>query len=463
MLRRACTKYSAAEPSAVLGDVTITGCAAAWSTTSTTDAAFSTQTGCSYAVTGSLLAPATNVPGFQIPSLGAGVIEVKYAGNLGQTGANNAVIAYFQLTDGTRTSNEQPSYNSAGNVAVGTGNADWKIQETTALSNVTFSIQGKVTSATGSAGISGTTSQPGVFSVWFFPSQQQSGYRADSTPASWSGYQNGISGGCSVASVTFADLSSCTSISTTQITSRNIVCSQAASSAAGVTCTLPRAGIYQINVKANLQNSGNNFTSARLVDGSSTIIDPGTTVNASATNETAWSGGGSYNVASAGSVTFKIQLAGGGTASIANGIASGSAAITWDITEKDAPMPAPYFVGSVTSGSSGTERIERVSFSGNSSMSSGCGSSPCTMAQHSGGVSSVTRAGTGIYDVIFPAGTFSAIPTCTPVLDVGASAAFYCFYNYSASSVTDAHISCTNQAESVGVDAGAHVICMGPH
>jgi hypothetical protein len=54
------------------------------------------------------------------------------------------------------------------------------------------------------------------------------------------------------------------------------------------------------------------------------------------------------------------------------------------------------------------ERTERITVTG-----SACAASPCTIASQSGAwASSITRAGTGDYTVVIPAGIFSSAPTC---------------------------------------------------
>lgn len=172
-------------------------------------------------------------------------------------------------------------------------------------------------------------------------------YRADSTPASWTGYQDSISGGCSTTSTTYADPSACTGIATTQITARNITCSQAASSADAITCTLPRSGNYKIKAKANLSAVAALTASARLVDGSAIVIDRGTSQYIGTAGKVASLAlSGDYNASAAGTFTFKVQLATDtSTLSITQGTATNSAAIQWEVLEEDAPMPAPYLVG----------------------------------------------------------------------------------------------------------------------
>jgi hypothetical protein len=70
-------------------------------------------------------------------------------------------------------------------------------------------------------------------------------YKPDQTPASWSGYQT-VSSGWTQTSTTYAAPAAGSSIVTTALTSRNITCSSDGT-AAGISCVLPRGGIYQVS------------------------------------------------------------------------------------------------------------------------------------------------------------------------------------------------------------------------
>lgn len=68
---------------------------------------------------------------------------------------------------------------------------------------------------------------------------------------------------------------------------------------------------------------------------------------------------------------------------------------------------APLLIGSVTSNSTGAERVERAS------VSSSCTSTPCTITSQSGSwLSSISRSATGTYTANFTAGMFSSAPSC---------------------------------------------------
>ena len=76
------TNVSSVSQAQLVGTVKVTGCAGAWTTTSTTYANFATQTGCSYAVTGQALAPTTNVPGIRFNNLAPGDYRIEYEGTV---------------------------------------------------------------------------------------------------------------------------------------------------------------------------------------------------------------------------------------------------------------------------------------------------------------------------------------------------------------------------------------------
>jgi microcystin-dependent protein len=152
----------------LVGTVTITGCSAAWSTTSSTFASFGAQTGCSYATTGEALAPSTNIPAIKFASLPAGNYRLEYEGQAGSaTSGQNAI---FQFWDGTNTAREQSNI-AAGSSSAWASSISQSITYTAQQSNVTLSIRGKVSA--GTATIYGVTSQPGTIKVWYFPPESK--------------------------------------------------------------------------------------------------------------------------------------------------------------------------------------------------------------------------------------------------------------------------------------------------
>jgi hypothetical protein len=117
--------------------------------------------------------------------------------------------------------------------------------------------------------------------------------------------------------------------------------------------------------------------------------------------------------------------------------------------------------GSVTSGSAGQERVERVSFGGTTIDSSSCTTSPCTIWRGSGAVSSVTRSGTGTYVINFTV-PFTGPPQCTAIgaNPTGATAAY--FQRNTAPTASTFPLVGINPATQGAVDAYGDVICQGP-
>jgi hypothetical protein len=87
---------------------------------------------------------------------------------------------------------------------------------------------------------------------------------------------------------------------------------------------------------------------------------------------------------------------------------------TWSVKAITQQMPAPVFTSLQNNVKSGGDmRIEHVTFGGAVENTNVCSASPCTMYRNSSGITSVTRGGTGIYNLNFGAGVFSSAPTCS--------------------------------------------------
>jgi hypothetical protein len=128
--------------------------------------------------------------------------------------------------------------------------------------------------------------------------------------------------------------------------------------------------------------------------------------------------------------------------------------IHWEVYPLNTYQPAPLLIGSVISGSSGIERVERAFTLSN------CTSSPCALTSQSGGVSSVTRSGTGAYNINFSP-PFSAQPTCTANCTVvGTIEAFADVIIPGTGSVSN--VTCRRRDNGAVADAAFAVTCIGP-
>lgn len=454
-----------------LGDLVVTGCSGNW--TATGNASYGdlgTQTGCTYtpSTASQLSAPATNLPAFKL-SGGPGKYVVKYNGTIGNAAAAANSQVFYRLTDGTNNSSEEPQWESSSTTAQPiTGSGEWTLYETVGFTARTFDIQSRQVTS-GQAFMGGQTAQPGVFSVYFYPSQQDPGFVANSTPASWSGYQT-VSGGWSTTSATFADVSAGTTPAVTQITTRNITCSQSSTGTA-ISCNLARTGMHTVCAYPFARDTSISNPSFKLLDSTSGVtLNPGITTTVSTGNAGVQpTVCGKENITSISSpAVFKIQAATDvGTIQIQNGQATGSSAIMWTVDEGDAPQGAPLFTGNITSSSKTQSfRIESMFFAGGTQTSSCTGTCTTYMktsdwftGASTGG--SVTRTATGQYTLDYT-GTFSGIPVCWTSVDVLNGASSVCAVDMSTITSSLVKIRCSQNNFSTNADSIAGITCMGP-
>lgn len=290
------------------------------------------------------------------------------------------------------------------------------------------------------------------------------------TPASWSGYNSGVSAGCSSSSSTYADPSNCTSMTTTQTQSRNMTCSQASGPLPGITCNIPKPGMYRVSADVGVANANASTTvSFRLVDGSGTVIDPGksnfiTSVDGGNSHPAHLEG--TYNATSVSSITFKVQLATNtGTAEIITGpaAASGTANVSWVVENVDSSNATPFWTGSVTSNDTTKGFHMEFATIGTTNGSTACTASPCSFIGQSGTwISSFTRQSTGNYTATFATGEFSSTPTCVVSCAVGGSSTSLCVAdNIAASSNSTTNWEINTSTGSTAQDAVIYLMCMG--
>lgn len=121
------------------------------------------------------------------------------------------------------------------------------------------------------------------------------------------------------------------------------------------------------------------------------------------------------------------------------------------IAEWTNSQPVPVFVGSVSTNSTGAERIERAY------VAATCSATPCTIASQSGNwLSSISRSGTGAYSLNFTSGIFSGVPSCT-ILPANPSE-----IRLSGTPTSSAFTFQTFDSAGNFADGGFSVLCMGP-
>jgi hypothetical protein len=170
--------------SILMGTITISGCANAWSTTASGSfTAFAAQTGCNYTTTGYALQPSTNVPAIKFASLPAGEYSLEYEGRWGQS---SGFLAKLRFTDGTNTAreNSQCMNNSA---ATWCNGIKQSISYSSPQSNTTLEIYGLLGGA-GSTELYGITGSPATIKVYYFPSSSQQAVSSAQADYDWTSY-----------------------------------------------------------------------------------------------------------------------------------------------------------------------------------------------------------------------------------------------------------------------------------
>jgi hypothetical protein len=156
----------------LLGTVTITGCSTFWTSSSSTLADFSAASGCVYSTTGQALAPSTNIPAIKFASMPAGDYTLQAEGAFTFQSSSSSSSGFFQFWDGVNTAKDG-SYLSTGNGGVsGPSGISEYISYSSAQTNTTLSIRGKIASGTGTIYISepGASFVPLTIKVWYTPS-----------------------------------------------------------------------------------------------------------------------------------------------------------------------------------------------------------------------------------------------------------------------------------------------------
>lgn len=165
------TPFQGVNGAKLVGTIKITGCSQAWTIASTSYVDFSPTgiTGCVYTATGQAQSPSTSIPGIKFASLPAGDYRLEYEGQVYSPVTSKN--AFFRFYDGTNFATEEASMYST-TAATGYAGISQSISYSTTQSNVTLRVSGK-NDASGGAYIYGTTQNPGVIKVWYFPPESR--------------------------------------------------------------------------------------------------------------------------------------------------------------------------------------------------------------------------------------------------------------------------------------------------
>lgn len=466
-----------------------------WSTTSGSYANFAADTDCpTPTTTGNLEYAGSKIPGFKISNAAPGNYYI-IANGLMYTNGTGTDCTY-RLNDGTNSAgfvkaffdrDDRENY-LLGNIKLSAATTDWTVQ-----------IQGYRIGGASACSINNNNDVEALtFSVYHFPTQSEVAYRPEQVnflvDANISGanFDLGTSAVTSYSEMTNASMTLTNNTSKGSSTSTQIACASGTASS-GTTCSaanesngiafnIPTAGIYEACVEFahySERTAGSTFdTTFQIVETSNTsstvIQEGGSRVDGGGTGATSAIGitnarnlCGTFNFSSVGQKTLRLvyeQSANGGSTVYADGNTSfGQRDIHWTVRSIQPNIPAPLLVGSVTSNSTGAERMERIMFGGSTvgTFTSTCTSTPCTIWSQSGSwVSSVTRNSVGNYTLNIASGIFSDIPTCT-ITAAPNSGTLKTVAIITATS-TSLQVVYRDSADANSIDAVGVVLCMGP-
>jgi hypothetical protein len=381
---------------AILMDaVTVTGCAGAWTTTSATFATLGTQTGCTYtSAKGVATAPATNIPAFKFSSLPPGDYRIEYEGRIGTSAGNDS---FSQFSDGTNTARENTYITNQSGTGVNMygSSVSQTISYSAPQSNVTLDLKAKVAGG-GTVQIYGTTSNPGVFKLWYFPSASQQAVSSANADYDWTAFTPTLSAGFGTT----------TNVSFFQKRRGGDLLVKGTFTAGTVTTgfgtiTLPNSltlDTTRISV-ANTTANGGQKVGDYAENGTTGIF--GNIVTATGTSTTL------VYITDKLSTTAPLTPVANVSTPFANsGVTSVN--FTVPISGWNENQRAPTLVGSVTSNATNAVRMEYAT------VTASCTSSPCTIVSGNSGtwLTNITRASGGNYTAVIPAGVFSAVPSC---------------------------------------------------
>ena len=330
----------------LIGTAKITGCSSNWNGTSATYANFATQTSCSYAVTGSVEAPTTNVPGVRLRNQPPGKYLFMYSG---QVKVDAASDCEYRFSDGTNNSIEENYMEGAAGTAGFTSYIDGSIDITSAISDSTFQVQQKKVSS-GTCRLYGTTAYPGVIKVYRFPSTSEIAVRPELLANSWSG-KHGAD--CSLASGTGSSITDWGGDATctfTELTNNNFGTvtsfTNGGNNSAGIVFTPKKVQRYKVCSDFVLSQGGATANQVyQLADGSNNEIASSASTAITGGNYEQKNICGIFYATSTSSQTIKLRINPNG-ASSSIGAPTGGSAVNWTIFAIDQSLPAPVLVGS---------------------------------------------------------------------------------------------------------------------
>jgi hypothetical protein len=413
-----------------------------WSSTSATMADFSADADCddnARTLTGNAIADASNdgqLPQIRFPNMGPGhYMFILHSSSVSIFESSSVTTCNFAINDGTT---EYPMTSGTSTAANGIHYQSGLMSNmdlTTAKGDTTLKLQAKRVEGDGTCYI--LSHMQGLkLSVYRFPLSSELAYRPDTVGGAWSAIAT-LYG--TTTSATLADPGSVTGTVTTTF-NNNFSC-VAATSLVGITCSLKHTGMYQVCSGGYVTNSASDFVTVELYSGTEEGIS-GPTVNniggAGWNSSFGWCA--NYNATTL-TPTFKLKLSrNSGTA----GVISNS----WSVTSISPSVNMPILVGSVTSNTSGQERIERADLT--------CGSSSSINKQSGSWISAFGNRGSSKCAVTIASGIFSSSPVCVATR-YWTSGSVTQYVGYNSISATSGEIYLSTDG-----DMQLYLICQGP-
>jgi hypothetical protein len=464
-----------------------------WTTTSTTLVNFAADADCPAAtVTGEASTPGTRIPGITFASLPAGNYQLVATGYFGPIATSPNAEMRFVLSDGTSIAGVANGNQQGTSAFSSSSQITGRFSYTAPQSNITFQVQARTSNASNSATIVNDTTSvvaiPLRFVLYRFPTSTELAVRSDLS--AWKvdatiGGSNPTPSNVTVASYTGIFDGSLDLINNagTQNIAAQIPCSST-NAPTGLTCS---SGTESVGVAFTPTGSfpqdvlacasfgwaaatlaGSFVTTLQIVEtptNAQTISQEGKsriTVGNEVANTTVdlpLRVCGNFTFASPGQRVLRLMFEQVVAGVVSNSViwgdrsaSNGQRDIHWEVYPLNQAQPAPILVNSITSNTTGAERIERA-------VINVTGASTCSITSQTGTWVSSVSAASSACTLTLASGIFSATPTCVGSVNAtGVGAVFTAVEGVSSTSVIVRSFNDTG----VAVNQPANIHCMGP-
>lgn len=405
---------------------------------------FAAVSGCSFpAVTGIASAVATKIPAFNLNNMPPGTYEIEATVNVVPVGTSDMICRFIDdLSNvwGTQKTGASNVFLPASFVGFFTYN--------TAQSQRVINFQ-----CSGTGNNVDIRVAPLTITVKSYPLAAQLSQSVGSLGSNWAGYHDNT---CSWArtNTTYGDPTVDASCALVERQNQNFgTVSASGSVLPAITFTPARIGRYLVCAYPKV--AGGTLASTvdvRLWDGTTTIAEGQRNSSVASDIET-MPLCGVYTVTTAAPVTLSLQTkATSGSVTIAAG-ASNASALEWSLVDITQNVPTPILVGSVTSNTAGTERIERAKLT--------CSFSSSITSQSGSWISSIGNVSSGVCAVNFAASAFTTAPSCVVNRTDGGASSLVASTSTSASTSTVNVRGFDSSANTNATTFTFDILCMG--